>query len=395
MLLPLLLATPWLALLAFLAFRVRLPRELPQAVSEGGPFVSAPSVSVVVPARDEALNIEACVRSLAESSYPDFEILVVDDRSGDGTAALARAVPKGNASRLLVIDGVELPDGWLGKPWACHQGAERAKGDLILFTDADTIHAPDLLGRAVAALEEDEADLLSVAGRQLMETFWERLVQPQFFFVMAVRFYDIADTLRRGRWRDAIANGQFMLFRREVYDAVGGHAAVKDEVVEDLSLAQLVVRRGRRLSFRTAETGLATRMYRSLGHLIEGWSKNMFRAGLQTVPPWLRPVVAPVSSVVGFALWLAPPLVLLRSLAWFLSGGAVLPVLVWSAAAVAFSTVIWVAVSVRMDAPFWYGFLYPVGAAVGQFILLRSWARGRNVVWKGRAYRLRDIAETP
>ena len=148
-------------------------------------------MSVVVPARDEAVNIGSCVASLAASTYPDFELVVVDDRSSDGTATLARAMGPGNARALRVLDGTELPEGWLGKPWACAQGAAGATGELLLFTDADTVHGPDLLGRAVAALEEDRADLLTVTGRQLMGSFWERLVQPQIFLMMIFRFHDI------------------------------------------------------------------------------------------------------------------------------------------------------------------------------------------------------------
>ena len=157
-----------------------------------------------------------------------------------------------------------------GQAWACRQGADVATGEVLLFTDADTVHGPDLLGRAVAAMEEDEADVVTVAGRQLMESFWERLVQPQVFLTMVFRFYDAEKTIRSGRWRNAIANGQFLMFKRGTYDAIGGHASVKDEVVEDLALAQSVMRLGHRLSLRLGETAFATRMYRSLGELVSG-----------------------------------------------------------------------------------------------------------------------------
>ncbi|HSM61679.1 MAG TPA: glycosyltransferase family A protein, partial [Longimicrobiales bacterium] len=155
-LLPLLLATPWLGTLLFLMLRVRLPREIPERRPS-----RFPRVSVVVPARNEAANIGACVGSLLEQEYPDFEVIVLDDRSDDGTGDLVRAMGPGGARSLRVLDGEELPAGWTGKPWACWQGARAATGDLILFTDADTVHAPDLLPRAVAAMEEDDADLLT------------------------------------------------------------------------------------------------------------------------------------------------------------------------------------------------------------------------------------------
>ena len=138
---PLLLTLPWLGVLAFLLFVTRVPRELPD--SDARAAADAPFVSVIVPARDEALNIEACVGSLTASTYPAFEVIVVDDGSEDGTGRRARSMSPGNARRLHVIDGEELPPGWLGKPWACRQGAAAAGGELLLFTDADTIHGPE------------------------------------------------------------------------------------------------------------------------------------------------------------------------------------------------------------------------------------------------------------
>ncbi len=390
MLIPVLLATPWLALLAFLAFRVRIPRELPPTRPPTPPS-RAPFVSVVVPARDEAANIEACVRSLAGSAYPDFEIVVVDDRSEDGTGDLARAIGTDNARRLTVIDGEAVPAGWLGKPWACHQGARAAGGEVLLFTDADTVHGPDLLARAVATLLEERADLVTLAGRQIMGSFWERLVQPQIFLAMVLRFYDAEASVARGNWRDAIANGQFMLFTREAYAALGGHEAVRDEVVEDLALAQRTVRKGRTLVLRRAEDAFATRMYRSLDGLVEGWSKNIVTGGLQSMPRPLRPFVAPASMLGGLVLWLLPPVALVAAL--FGAGGSGL--WVWATTTVTLSLLLWTAFTVRMGAPFGYGFLYPLGACVSLYIFGRSWTRGRHVEWKGRTYVLKDVSERP
>lgn len=386
MLAPLLLATPWMAILALLAWRVRLPREVPEPRPGSGP-----PVSVVVPARNEAANIGVCVASLVASRYPDFEVIVVDDRSEDGTGALARAAGPGRARRFEVLEGEELPPGWLGKPWACWQGARAAGGALLLFTDADTVHGPELLGRAVAALEEDAADLVTLAGRQRMETFWERMVQPHIFMTMLFRFHDVERWVRRGRWRDAIANGQFLLFRREAYDALGGHEVLKGEVVEDLAFAQRTVRRGLRLSLRTAEPHLVTRMYRSLSELIEGWTKNIVNGAVQSMPPALRPFVAPGAILTSFALWLGPPLALTAALVG--AGGPAL--LIWSATAVGLSLVIWTAFTLRMGTPFWYGLLYPIGAVVVVYVFLRAWTRGRRVEWKGRSYTLGDLPEVP
>ena len=386
---PFLLALPWVGVLAFLFLVVRLPRELPaaEALDRG----RAPFVSVVVPARDEAVNIVACVESLGASTYPDFEIIVVDDRSEDDTAGLARGVSSGGARGIRVLDGQELPEGWLGKPWACWQGARVAEGELLLFTDADTTHGRELLSRAVAGLHEEDADLLTILGRQLMETFWEKLVQPQVFLTMLFRYPDFERFARNDRWRDAIANGQFILMPRTSYDAIGGHEAVKDQVVEDLALAQVVKRSGRALRIRMAAEDLDTRMYRSLGGLIEGWSKNIVVGGLLSVPPWLRPILAPISLLVGTGLWVAPPLVLVAALAGV--GGSAL--LTWAVTVYVLSVCVHALFTHFMRGPAHYALLYPLGSLVGGYIFLRAWTRGRNVEWKGRRYRLPPLSEWP
>jgi chlorobactene glucosyltransferase len=363
-----------------LAVVARPPRELTAAPAARG---AAPLVSVVVPARNEADNIETCVRSVAASTYPAFEVVVVDDRSEDGTADRARAIARDDA-RVRVVEGAELPTGWLGKPWACHQGAAAARGDLLLFTDADTRHAPDLLERAVAGLVEENADLLTVMGRQLMVTHWERLVQPQIFMLILLRFPDLERAARSRHWRQAIANGQYMLFRRAAYAAVGGHESVREEVAEDLVLAQRVKRAGLALRIRGAEDGLATRMYRSLGHMVEGWSKNLFMGGMQTLPPWIRPLAAPLSLLSAVVFWLVPPAALVLSLTGI--GGSGL--LTWAASVCVMSVLIWSRFVREMDLPAGYGLLYPLGTAVGVYIFARSWVKGRRIEWKGRRYTL-------
>jgi chlorobactene glucosyltransferase len=433
---PFLLALPWLGLVIFVRFVVRIPRELPAAADgptppgvAGAPVPDTPFVSVIVPARNERLNIERCLRSLTASRYAAFEVVVIDDRSEDETAAMASEAPAGNARDVRVIRGAELPEGWLGKPWACHQGADAARGELLLFTDADTTHAPDLLGRAVAGLREERADLLTVVGRQLMETFWERLVQPHIFLMMLFRFPSFEDTARNRRWRDAIANGQFMLFPRRSYDLIGGHAAVRDEVVEDLVLAQHVKQAGLALRIRGAEDDLATRMYRSLGDLVAGWSKNLFVGGRQASPRVLRPVIMPLALVGQIGLWLAAPAVFLVTMGMVgagvagagavgavaagavgmasvgaasvggdalggPTGGVTAGLLLWSGSVYALSALAFGLFTRQMGAPGRYGLLYPLGALVTSCILARSWMRGRRVEWKGRRYMLGPPSES-
>lgn len=405
---PILLALPWLGLIIFEAFVARIPSELPDAprglLTSGddgntGPSAASrpPLVSVIVPARDEARNIGACLRSITASSYPSFEVIVVDDRSTDGTAKLARSEGAGRAQRLVVLDGRALPEGWVGKPWACHQGARAAGGELLLFTDSDTTHAPDLLERAIAGMREERADLLTVVGRQVMGSFWERVVQPHVFFHMLLRFPDFERVAKNDRWRDAIANGQFLLFTRSAYARIDGHRSVRDEIVEDLALAQGVKRAGLQLRIRSAEEGFSTRMYRSLGELVEGWSKNMLMGGLQSVPGPVRPVLPAISFFGGILLWLLAPAVLLGWLGGLANPGILVgyTLLRWAVAVYGLSVLMWMRFYARMGAGWPYAFLYPLAAGVFAYIFLRSWTRGTRVEWKGRRYELRSASERP
>lgn len=370
------LAAAWAALTAWSVLRIRLPRLLPPGGRDG------PLVSVIVPARDEAVNIERCLDSLTSSHYPHFEIVVVDDQSTDGTGDLARAIDVGNARRVEVVDGAPLPPGWLGKPWACHQGVAVARGELLLFTDADTWHDADLMERAVAALFQDEADAVTVLGTQEMETFWERVVQPQIFFGMAAIFNDTRAPFRRRRWRRSIANGQYFLFRAAAYRELGGHEAVRGEVAEDLRLAQLMIRGGRTLSVRDGRRLFSTRMYRSLGHLIEGWSKNTAR-GARLVGGQVGSVALFVGSLlVAPLVWLLPPLLVLAGGMGWVEG----PVLLLAALATTINVAMWSFITWQLGAPARYGLIYPLGAAVAWYVVLRSLLRGARVEWKGREY---------
>ena len=370
---------PWIALAVYLLIKVRLPPPLPVVdVTDR----ASPLVSVIVPARNEERSIRSCVESICASAYPDFEVLVVDDRSDDATLEMAQAVPPNHARRLVVVEGHPLPEGWMGKPWACAQGACVAEGDLLLFTDADTVHAPDLLERAVAEMVEDKGDALTLLGRQIMDTFWERLIQTHMMAAIVFRFPNPGKSRPPERWRSAIANGQFILFDRGAYDEIGGHEAVRGEVVEDQRLAQILCRSGKRLVVRDGETVLATRMYRSLAELIVGWSKNVSLGARQAAPRWAVPIVMPSAIVVGVLIWIVPPVVLLMSLA----GVGPVGWGIWSTSITGFSLLVWSLAGWRLRAPLWTGLFYPLAAGVVNYIFLRSWIRGGHVEWKGREY---------
>ena len=381
-LLPLVAALPWIAVPVLAAWRARGAPQLRDESPE--PPDPAPLVSVIVPARDEARNIARCARSILASTYPALEVIVVDDRSSDDTAAIARAIAAGD-DRLRVESAPPLPEGWFGKQWACAAGAAAARGAILCFTDADTEHAPGLVARAVNAMRARRTDLLTVAGRQVMGSFWERVAQPQVFAMLLLRYGGAARVNRSRRVVDKIANGQFLLIERGAYDALGGHGAVRAKVAEDLALAQLFFARGRRTELVMGLAYLATRMYASLGELVRGWMKNIYAAALDAAPMGrVGRAALPITLLAFPAANLAPPLALLA--AW--AGLASPAVALWAAVATAFTLLTWGAVYAAIPSVgVRYALAYPLGAVVVAWIVLRAVARGTRVEWKGRTYR--------
>lgn len=376
---PLLCTLPWLTPLAAIARAMR-SRSLDEEPATAG--ADAPFVSVIIPARDEARNIERCVRSVLTADYPEFEIIVVDDHSTDGTGGIARRIATEDP-RVRVISAPDLPPGWFGKQWACAAGANAARGALLLFTDADTRHASDLLPRAVNAMHRRDAELLSVAGQQEMHSFWERVIQPQMFGLLSLRYGGTEAVSTTRRPENAIANGQFILVRRGAYDAMGGHALVRDRVAEDLTMAQEFVRAGRRIALVLGTDQLSTHMYASLSELIKGWKKNVYAGGRQAVPGG-----APARALFPFILASAPVMTLapVVALALALTGVLSTAWLVWSGVAVVASLVFWAAICVGMRASPFYALLYPLGAVMLFYIITAAVSRGDRVEWKNREY---------
>jgi chlorobactene glucosyltransferase len=373
--LELLPALPWL--LPFFTLP-RLARRIPSLMS--APPGSGRLVSIIVPARNESAVIRTVVDSILATTYRPFELIVVDDRSTDDTAAIVGRVAD---PRLRLIRGEELPEGWYGKPWACVQGYRAARGDLLLFTDADTRHEPELLAQAVGTLTREAAGLVTVSPHQRCVTFWERLVMPQIWFLLALRYHPAAVNRAR-RARGVIANGQFILATRQAYEAAGTHAAVRHEVAEDLALAQVFLQHGQKLHFAFAERLMETRMYHGLAHLIEGWSKNIYLGGRRSFPdePLLRALV-PAMLIAAMLFWLLPPAVLVA--ATLIPG---LPGLVPAAlVAAGLSALFWMLICYGMEIPVLYGLGYPLGVLMTLYIALRStWRGGRRVEWRGRVY---------
>jgi chlorobactene glucosyltransferase len=345
------------------------------------PPESQPLVSIIIPARNEAGNIARCLRSILAGDYQKIQVICVDDRSDDGTLEAAEAVAADDA-RLTVVQGAMLPDGWYGKPWACWQGTQFATATILLFTDADTVHGPHLLSRAVAALETERADLVTVMPRQEMAGFWERLVQPFFFLLLGLRFGSLKRLNRNRNPRHAIANGQFILTWREAYEWVGGHRKVSGTVIEDLMLAVEYTKASRKLHFALADEDMTTRMYDSLGAIVEGWSKNFFRGVMQTFEAKPLAYAAALLTLLFPAAFILPVVMLVRGL------------MIHSKAEVAFgglayggATLLMATILRASKAPMIYAIFHPLGALVTARILLRAIWRGTGLIeWKGRRY---------
>jgi chlorobactene glucosyltransferase len=377
---PILWTLPWIIPPVVALIRSRHSRSLDDVSIEAP--IPAPRVSVIIPARNEARNIDRCVRSILGTQYLSIEVIVVNDHSTDATADIARTIAAEDP-RLVVIDAPDLPDGWFGKQWACATGARAARGELLLFTDADTRHAPDLLPRAVNALHVRNAALLSIAGHQEMHTFWERIVQPQMFALLSIRYGGTEHVSNAKRAEDVIANGQFVLVRRDAYDSVGGHGVVRDRVAEDLALAQEFFRSGQRVMLMLALQQFSTRMYASLREVVDGWRKNIYAGGRHAalggrVGRRMYPALLLAIPIIG----LAPPIALFVASLGALSAGW----LVWSATVVAVSLLFWAAIYRFMGESMAYALLYPLGLAMLLYIAAGAVFRGQRVEWKDRAY---------
>jgi glycosyltransferase involved in cell wall biosynthesis len=230
-------------------------------------------VSVIVPARNEEASLGACLESLVGQTGVTFEILVVDDHSTDRTREIAESFAAKEPGKVRVIEAGPLPQGWTGKNNAVATGVREARGEWLLFTDADTVHLLGSLARAVKEAEENQAEMLSYSPEQIAVSFWEVATLPVVFAELARQYppakvSDPASPI-------AAANGQYILIRREAYDAVGGHAAVAGEILEDVALARAVKAAGRKIRFRYADDAVRTRMYRNFRQLREGWTKNL------------------------------------------------------------------------------------------------------------------------
>ncbi len=349
---------------------------------------TAPLISVIVPARNEARNIRSCIEALVAQTYPILEFILVDDRSTDNTLEIVEDISAHlnyeDGPAVKIISGVDLPPGWAGKSHALFQGVAAAQGEWLCFVDADTFARPSLVSSAYQAAQSLSADLLTILTDQRLVSFWEKVIMPLVFTALSVGFP--ADRVNDPKVPDAIANGQFILIRRPVYESVGGHQAVRAEIAEDKALAILVKGSGYHLVLGDGRQLAQTRMYTSLTEIWEGWTKNIY-LGLQD-RLWLLGIGALTGLVAAIVL----PLWTALSFVWAFSGGG------WMAyLAAAQSLLVWcnlifhrIKACRALHINPWYALTLPLGALFFTLMMFTSAYKvlsGQGVTWRGRSYK--------
>ena len=362
-------------------------QHLPDIVVEPlPPPISPPLISICIPARNEEANIRACIEAALAQDYSNFEVIVLDDRSTDSTSQILEGVAHCD-SRLHIISGSDLPSGWAGKPHALHQASTVARGEWLCFVDADTFLSPSALSSCYIKAIETHADLFTTLHHQIMDSFWEKTVMPLIMTGLTVGFN--ARKVNDQAKRDAIASGQFILIRRETYDKIGGHAAVKNEIVEDQAIAELTKWSGHRLILADGTRVIQTRMYTSLKSMWEGWTKNIY-LGLSRHRALL--FLGLFGAILALMASLFLPVWSGLSLVWLLNDGGSLAVIVLIE-----SFIVWVAILLargliaqRLGITPLYAFTTPLGAGVFAALMITSaWKvlSGTGVTWRGRRYK--------
>lgn len=374
----------WVAFVFWLILRAYRQRELlPTPEPNISGLAEPPCVWVVIPARNEAFNLPQCLSALIDQDYraDRFAILVVDDNSTDDTfgvgSSIARRVP-----HLKIACSPPLPPRWVGKPHACWVGAGMADPEYewLCFIDADVRAEPRLISTAVQVARAHGLDLLSLAPRQRLSSFAERLIVPCGLYLMAFR-QDLA-TVQSQDSDTVTATGQFILVRRETYELVGGHAAVGDAICEDVALAMLIKKAGGHVMLQNGKALLSARMYTGWSSLWTGFAKNL-----------VEMLGGPTATLITAALvllisWTSVLLPAIDGL-WCASGvSGSCTALVAALAGTGAALGLHIAGALYFRIPFWYGMLFPLGYTVGACIAIESlrlhWRGG--IVWKGRSY---------
>jgi chlorobactene glucosyltransferase len=353
------------------------------------PNVALPFLSILVPARNEEQCIEACVRSLVAQTYPGLEVIVLDDGSSDATGSIVQRVidelPPGQASRLRLLQGASLPEGWIGKNYACHQLSQHAHGDYFFFTDADTVHAPGTTTAVIACMQHLGVKLLTAQPEFELGSLGEHLVVPLLNFTI-MTLLPVALVRLRPEPGLATGNGQLMCFHRSAYEKIGGHASVKGKILEDVLLARAVKAAGDRMVFVDALEFVRCRMYRSFTGVWSGFSKNLFAFYNYSLPFALG------ALLLNLALFVVPPLAALLAPLFHFSAAIVISGLGAYLLAVlmrALLTLRFTRQKQMLPLPLFLCLLHPLSIVLECLILLNSircYYRKSGVSWKGRQY---------
>jgi glycosyltransferase involved in cell wall biosynthesis len=348
-----------------------MPNDAHHSPSIGTAVTAATSGSVtaIVPARNEEAVLAACITSLT-SQAEIAEILVVNDQSTDGTAGVVRSLME-KIPNLRLLESGALPDGWVGKNHALWVGVQQAKCAWLLFTDADAEHERDSVSRALQMAQEQDAVLVSFSPEQITETWYEKALIPYIYLRLAKRFS--YERVNDPSSLAAAANGQFLMMRRDVYDAIGGHASVAGEVLEDVALALRVKAAGHRIWFGSGMGIVRVRMYRSFQAMWQGWKKNLYR--LMDGTP--RAVIREMESNLPWIPFLLIVLGLKYPMLLFLG------VLLLIARQTSYGLEL-----VRNQYPFSFIFYYVPAVALYVAVLWASYRGHVNgrIQWKGREY---------
>ncbi|RPJ28055.1 MAG: glycosyltransferase [Chloroflexi bacterium] len=369
----------------FIVYWIHSQYHLDIVVKPTSPPSDAPLISVCVPARNEERNIRACVEAILAQDYPNFEVIVLEDRSTDKTPEILRGIAAQN-TRFKVISGSDLPAGWAGKPHALFQASTAAQGEWLCFVDADTFLSPTTLSSCYAKAIETHADMFTIMTFQILGSFWEKVVMPIVMSALSVGFSP--RKVNDPKTKDAIANGQFILIKRLVYNAIGGHERIQDQIVEDKAIAEQVKWNGHRLIVANGYSVAWTRMYTSLPEMWEGWTKNIY-LGLSDQPSLM--LLGAFGAFILLVAALVLPFWPLLGLVWYLQGGGWLALSVILQSLILWTIIIYARarVAIGMGISPWYAFTLPLGAAIFAAMMFTSTWRilsGKGASWKGRVY---------
>jgi len=357
-------------------------QRLDQQTAKSSFPIQPPSVSVLIPARNEAANILPMVESILKQDYPNFQITVLDDNSEDETVLMLAELASKD-SRVCFMQGKPLPDGWMGKQWACHQLAQAASGELLLFTDADTRHHPSALSDAVAIMQAEGTDLLSVLPYQEVHTWGERLIVPLLYWSFMV-FIPLNLAYRIKLPALSMAIGQFMLIRRRILEKSGGFEPIRKQAADDLALVRRVKAQGFRWKLMDGGMDIHCRMYTNFRQARQGISKNLFAVFDYRILPF-----------VFVWLWLGlvflGPLVVLA--AGTLGGIIKQPSLILATIAIAQAFALWLLVVKRFRFPLQVALLYPFNILMAIVLAFRAVILNfqGKATWKGRRLARQDL----